>query len=55
MGGVTVTAQAEILQASEGVGHLTMSPQQLQTLPGVSAANDGSSGLYVRGAPPIRI
>jgi len=67
MQGISVTAQAEMLEATEHVSQLTISPRQLsslpsigevdvfrtlQLLPGVSAANDGSSGLYVRGGTP---
>jgi ferric enterobactin receptor len=65
--GITVTAQAEMLRATEKISQVTISPQQLsslpnigeadvfrtlQLLPGVSAVSDGSSGLYVRGGTP---
>jgi len=65
--GVTVTAQAEMLEAGKQVSQLTISPRQLsslpsigevdvfrsmQLLPGVSGVSDGSSGLYVRGGTP---
>ncbi len=62
--GVTVTAQAEMLEAAKEVSQMTISPRQLsslpsigevdvfrtmQLLPGISGIGDGSSGLYVRG------
>lgn len=66
--GVTITAQAEMLDASDKeVSQVTISPRQLSTLPsigevdvfraiqllpGVSGASDGESGLYVRGGTP---
>jgi ferric enterobactin receptor len=65
---VTVTAQSQMLDASsKEVGQVAFSPRQLsslpsigetdiframQLLPGVSAANEGQSGLYVRGGTP---
>ena len=65
---VTVMSQRNnILQASEGVSEMKMSPvklaelpslgdkdifRALQLMPGVSAANEASSGLYVRGGTP---
>jgi hypothetical protein len=65
---VTVTAPSQMLDASsKEVGQVTFSPRQLsslpsigetdiframQLLPGVSAANEGQSGLYVRGGTP---
>lgn len=68
VGGITVTAQAEMVDAgSRKVSQLTLSPQQLsslpnigeidvfrtmQLLPGISGVSDGSSGLYVRGGTP---
>ncbi len=67
MQGISVTAQAEMLEATKHVSQMTISPRQisslpnigevdvfrtLQLLPGVSAANDGSSGLYIRGGTP---
>lgn len=65
--GVTVTAQAEMLDAAQRVSQITLSPRQLsslpsigevdvfrtlQLLPGISGVSDGSSGLYVRGGTP---
>lgn len=66
--GVTVTAAAEMLDVSaKEVSQMTIAPAQLarlpnigevdvfrsiQLLPGVSGANDGESGLYVRGGTP---
>ena len=66
--GVTVTAQAEMVQAADRhVSRMTFSPRQLtslptigeadifrtmQLLPGISGVSDGSSGLYVRGGTP---
>jgi len=66
--GITVTAQAEMLDASaKQVSLVTLSPRQLSTLPsigevdvfrtmqllpGISGANEGESGLYVRGGTP---
>ncbi|MCD6116044.1 TonB-dependent receptor [bacterium] len=66
--GVTVTAQAEMLDVSaKQVSQVTFSPRQLsslpnigevdifrtmQLLPGISGANEGESGLYVRGGTP---
>ncbi len=63
---VTVGAEIPLLNASDGVSRLTLSPAQirvlpslgeqdifraLQLLPGIGA-NETSSGLYVRGATP---
>ena len=66
--GVSITAQAEMLDASTGeAGQVSISPRQLaslpsigevdifrsiQLLPGISGANDGESGLYIRGGTP---
>jgi ferric enterobactin receptor len=65
---VTVTAAAQMLDfASKDIGQVTFSPRQLsalpnigeadifralQLLPGVGAASEGQSGLYVRGGTP---
>ena len=65
---VTVMSQRNnVLQASEGVSEMKMSPIKLgelpslgdkdvfrafQLMPGVSCANEASSGLYVRGGTP---
>lgn len=65
---ITVTAEEyQIWKKSDEVSKVTFSPIQinalpslgeadifrsLQLLPGISAANDGSSGLYVRGGTP---
>jgi len=66
--GVTVTAPTQMLDASsKTVSQITFSPRQLSTLPsigetdiframqllpGVSGANEGESGLYIRGGTP---
>ncbi len=65
--GVTVTANAEMLETSKKISQIKISPRQisslpsigetdvfrtLQLLPGISAVNEGSSGLYVRGGTP---
>jgi hypothetical protein len=65
--GISVTAQAEMLQTNNGISQMTVSPRTLsslptvgevdlfrtmQLLPGVSGVSDGSSGLYVRGGTP---
>ncbi|MFH1943546.1 MAG: TonB-dependent receptor [bacterium] len=66
--GVVVTANREMLEAStKEVSQVTISPRQLsslpsigevdvfrsiQLLPGISAASEGESGLYVRGGTP---
>ncbi len=66
--GVTVTAyREEILQTNDEVSQVVLAPSQLATLPnigevdifrslqllpGISAANDGSAGLYIRGGTP---
>lgn len=65
--GVVVEGQAQMMVASQEISQVTLSPRQiaslpnigevdvfrtLQLLPGVSAVNDGSSGLYVRGGTP---
>jgi len=66
--GVTVTAyREEILQTNEEVSQVVLVPSQLTTLPnigevdifrslqllpGISGANDGSSGLFIRGGTP---
>ncbi|MFC1545280.1 TonB-dependent receptor domain-containing protein [Gemmatimonadota bacterium] len=66
--GVTVTAyREEILQTNDEVSQVVLAPSQLTTLPnigevdifrslqllpGISGANDGSSGLFVRGGTP---
>jgi len=66
--GVTVTAEAEMLDASsKQISQITFSPRQLsslpsigevdvfrtmQLLPGISGANEGESGLYIRGGTP---
>ncbi len=64
---VVVTAYRQMMEVSNEVSLVTLSPHQiaslpnigeidvfrtLQLLPGISAANDGSSGLYVRGGTP---
>jgi ferric enterobactin receptor len=65
---VTVTGEkAEVLKANEGIGVLKITPRNLtklpnvgerdpfrafQLMPGVSASNESSSGLYVRGGTP---
>ncbi len=65
---VVVTAQARVIDVvRDKVSQIKISPAQLQTLPnfgevdvfrslqllpGISAADDGSSGLYVRGGTP---
>ena len=65
---VTVMSQRNnVMQASEGIGEMKMSPIKLgdlpslgdkdifrtfQLMPGVSGANESSSGLYVRGGTP---
>jgi ferric enterobactin receptor len=65
---VTVMSQRNnVMQASEGVSEMKMSPLKIgelpslgdkdifrtfQLMPGVSAANESSSGLYVRGGTP---
>ena len=65
--GVTVTANAEMLDATARVSQVSISPRQLsslpsigevdvfrtlQLLPGISGVSDGSSGLYIRGGTP---
>lgn len=68
LGEVVVTAEREeLLQATGGVGKLKMTPAKLaalpslgerdifrsfQLMPGISAANEHTSGLYVRGGTP---
>ncbi|RPI26512.1 MAG: TonB-dependent receptor [Acidobacteria bacterium] len=65
---VTVTQNTpDLMNASEGIGVLEVQPRQLellpslgqkdifrslQLLPGISATNESSSGLYVRGGTP---
>ncbi len=64
---VTVTAQGDMMQATDEISQITLSPYQvsrlpnigevdvfrtMQLLPGVSGVSDGSSGLYVRGGTP---
>ncbi|MCK4966347.1 carboxypeptidase-like regulatory domain-containing protein, partial [bacterium] len=64
---IVVTAYNQMLEISDEVSQITLSPHQiaalpnigevdvfrtLQLLPGISGANDGSSGLYVRGGTP---
>ncbi|MFB3904970.1 MAG: TonB-dependent receptor domain-containing protein [Acidobacteriota bacterium] len=65
---VTVTENTpDLMNASEGIGVLEVEPRQLellpslgqkdifrslQLLPGISATNESSSGLYVRGGTP---
>lgn len=65
---VVVTAETyETVQIAKGISELKISPRglsklpsvgevdifrSLQLLPGISAANDGSSGLYIRGGTP---
>lgn len=65
---ITVTAEnLQTMQVSDEVSEIRLSPRQLKTLPsvgevdifrtlqllpGISAVNDGSSGLYVRGGTP---
>ncbi|KAA3656050.1 MAG: TonB-dependent receptor [Calditrichaeota bacterium] len=65
---VTITAESyETVQVAKGISELKISPRgisklpsvgevdifrSLQLLPGISAANDGSSGLYIRGGTP---
>ncbi len=66
--GVTVTAEnLQTLELADHVSEIRISPRQLKTLPsvgevdifrslqllpGISAVNDGSSGLYIRGGTP---
>ena len=65
--GVTVETSSEIVQSSETVSQVAMSPARLNTLPslgeadvfrslqllpGISGTNDASSGLFVRGGTP---
>jgi len=65
--GMTVETSSEIVQPSEEVSQVAMSPGQLNTLPslgeadifrslqllpGISGTNDASSGLFVRGGTP---
>ncbi len=68
LGEVTITGErTEVLQASETISMLRMTPRNLtklpnvgerdpfrafQLMPGVSASNESSSGLYVRGGTP---
>jgi ferric enterobactin receptor len=68
LGEVVVTGErTEVLQASETISMLRMTPRNLtklpnvgerdpfrafQLMPGVSASNESSSGLYVRGGTP---
>jgi ferric enterobactin receptor len=68
LGEVTITSErTEVLQASETISMLRMTPRNLtklpnvgerdpfrafQLMPGVSASNESSSGLYVRGGTP---
>ena len=68
MGQVEVVAQNyKIWEKAENTSQITLSPKQLdilpnfgdvdifrslQMMPGISGANDGSSGLYVRGGTP---
>jgi len=64
---VVVTANVQMVEIVKEPGQVIVSPQQLftlpnigevdifrslQLLPGISAADDGSSGLYVRGGTP---
>ncbi|HDY88273.1 MAG TPA: TonB-dependent receptor [bacterium] len=64
---IVVTAYRQMLEISNEVSQVTLSPYQiaslpnigevdifrtLQLLPGISGVNDGSSGLYVRGGTP---
>jgi len=65
--GITVTANADMLEAGKEISKISLSPKQLasmpslgevdvfrslQLLPGISGVSDGSSGLYVRGGTP---
>ena len=67
VGGVSVTANAEMLATNNELSRVTLSPRtlsalpnigetdvfrSLQLLPGVSGVGDGGSGLYVRGGTP---
>ncbi len=67
MDGITVKGEAQILDASENISEVILSPlelltlpnigevdifRSLQLLPGISGISDGSSGLYVRGGTP---
>ncbi len=68
MKGVTVFAEPEMLDVSSAqVSQMTISPRQIsslpnigeidvfrtmQLLPGISGANEGESGLYIRGGTP---
>ncbi len=67
IGGVSVTANAEMLATNDEISQVTLSPRTLSTLPnigetdvfrslqllpGVSGVGDGGSGLYVRGGTP---
>lgn len=65
---VTITAEREdLLRSNEELGVITLSPRQLsrlpnigekdimrsfQLMPGISASNESSAGLYVRGGTP---
>ena len=64
---VTAEEEYEVWKRSEQVSQITFSPRQLETLPnlgeadifrslqllpGISGANEGSAGLYVRGGTP---
>ncbi|MFC2076769.1 TonB-dependent receptor domain-containing protein [candidate division KSB1 bacterium] len=64
---IEVKAEAEMIEIPEEVSKITLSPRQLfslpsigevdvfrslQLMPGISGANEGSSGLYVRGGTP---
>ncbi len=64
---IVITADANTVEIPKEAGQIKMSPRKLYTLPslgevdilrslqllpGISAANDGSSGLYVRGGTP---
>ena len=65
--GVTVETSTDIVQTSDDISQITLSPRRLSTLPslgeadvfrslqllpGVSGTNDASSGLFVRGGTP---
>ena len=64
---IVITGEVDMLEVSEKASQITLSPQQLMTLPnfgevdvfrslqllpGISAIGDGSSGLFVRGGTP---
>ncbi len=65
--GIRVRAQTPVMEAGRGISQVSIAPDQLQALPtlaepdifrslqllpGVSATNDATSGLFVRGGTP---